>query len=648
MDTAIVGRSLRLNGIPTTVIGVMQRGFSFPDDQHLWTPLIPTQAALKRDTFYARYAFGRMAGGATIQGARAEMETIGSRLATAHPRSNRGVVPLVRNFDEWFIGANATMLYKAMWGAVGFVLLIACANLANLLLGRAAGRSREISVRIALGAGRWRIIRQLLIESLMLSGLGGVFGWWIAKIGVRVYALAQISGNTTRVLSYTMDYPVLAYLIAISIGTGILVGFAAASRLTKLDVNGMLKDGSRGVAGERRGRRLSSVLVGGEVALAVVLLTGAGVMIRSFVNVYTADMGVSTGNILTTSLYISPDDYPTVEARISFYDRLKARLEALPGVESAATASVPPTEDAGLAPYELAGATPAVDESRPTVPALIVSPDYFRTLGAAIRFGREFNDFDQASAPPVVIVNQRFANGNWPGENPVGKRLRLFREGRPEAWLTVVGVASNIVQNDATRQDFEPLAYLPYRQRPQPQGNMFVFARTRVPPESLAAALRREVNALDPALPVPVLMPLAERLHQASAFQRNVSVLFLIFAVIALLLASVGLYAVIAHSVSRRTQEIGIRMAMGATARDIRRLILQQGMLPLLIGLIIGLAGSLAVNRLLKAELVQVSPTDPITLIIASAALILAAMLGCLIPARRAMRVDPIAALRHE
>jgi putative ABC transport system permease protein len=663
-DPAIVGRTVRINGVPTTVIGVMPQGFSFPQNEDLWVPLVPTPSVLKRENRDTWFVLGRMADGVTAESARAEMEIIGRRLGSAYPLTNQGQnrLPHVQNFHEFFIGPNATMIYEAMLGAVAFVLLIACANLANLMLARAIGRSREISVRIALGAGRWRIIRQLLIESVMLSGLGGVLGWWIAKLGVRIYALAASGPGLSdaiggmwfdNVLDYTMDYRVFAYLIAISIGTGLLFGLAPALRLSKLDVNATLKDGGRGATGGGRSKNLSALLVTAEMALAIVLLAGAGVMIRSFLKIYTADMGVRPDNILIALLSLPAARYPNVQAQISFFDRLKARLEATPSVESVAIASALPSSRLGRLPYELAGAEPVDDRRRTTIASLVVGPDYFRTVGAAVLSGREFNRFDGASGVPVVIVNQRFASEHWPGEDALGKRLRFFNGktapngGRKEDWLTVVGVVSNIVQNDITRQEFDPLVYMPYRQKPV--ASMWIFTRTRVAPGGLANTFRREVQAMDSDLPVSLgPSPLAAYLSWSYQYRGTSAVLFLIFAAIALLLASIGLYAVIAHSVSQRTQEIGVRMAVGATARDILKLVLLQGMLPLAIGLSIGLVASWGVNRVLKSQLVQVSPADPMTFVVASAVLIVAAMLGCLIPARRAMRVDPVVALRHD
>jgi putative ABC transport system permease protein len=356
-------------------------------------------------------------------------------------------------------------------------------------------------------------------------------------------------------------------------------------------------------------------------------------------------VGVHTANVLIGSLGLPAAKYPGAEARISFFDRLQARLESTAGVEAVAIAGQLPTWGTPRLPYEIEGGGPVAQQRRPKIAAVVISPAYFRTLGAAVQSGREFHDSDGASGIPVVIVNQRFAALFWPGEQPLGKRLRLFDGDTPQAWLTVVGVASNIVQNDATRQQFDPLIYLPYRQ--QPAAVMWVLARTRIAPAGLGTAFRREVQALDADLPMYGPFALAERL-EVFWNSRFYGALFLIFAAIALLLASIGLYTVVAHAVGQRTAEIGIRMAIGATAGDIRKLVLLQGMVPLGIGLTFGLAASFAVNRVLEAELVEVSPADPITLVAASAALVLSATLGCLIPARRAMRVDPIIALRHE
>jgi putative ABC transport system permease protein len=654
-DPGIIGRILRIDDTPTTVIGVMARGFDFPHHRvDLWMPLRPPSDLLQqRQTRVLWFAFGRVAEGVTIKSARAEMDTIGKRLSSAYPLSNQDIVPVVKNFTEFFVGPDATAIYGSMSGAVGFVLLIACANLANLLLGRAVVRSREMSVRIALGAGRWRIIRQLLVESVMLSAVGGVLGWLITTWSVRIYELVASPPNSYNQWHYAMDYRVFAYLVGISIGTGLLFGLAPARRLSKLDVNATLKDGGHGAAGGRRGRHVSGLLVVGEMALAVVLLVGAGVMIRSFLNIYTADLGVQTTNILTASVTLPPSRYPRADAPIAFFDRLAAHLEALPGVESIALASSLPGLHTSDVAYELAGAPPVDEQHRPTVLTVVISPGYFRTVEAHVLSGRAFNDVDEPSGVPVAIVNERFASRTWPGEDPLGKRVRLFDGKTPDAWRTVVGVASNIVQKDTTGQTLDPVVYVPFRQKPG--RGMAIIGRTRIAAESLVTTFRREIQAIDADLVIgsglgsiegpKVLTKSLAFEHWSNAMNAT---LFLIFAATALLLASVGLYAVVAHAVSRRTQEIGIRTAMGATAPDIFMLVFKQGMLPVGIGLTVGLPAALAVTPLLKSQLVGVSPADPLTIVAASATLVVSATLGCLIPAHRAMRVDPVVALRHE
>jgi putative ABC transport system permease protein len=650
-DPGVVGRTVRVNGTPTTIVGVMPQNFSFPQNQDFWLPLVPTPDRQRREARVLWFAFGRMAKGATIESARAELATIGQRLGRAYPRTNDGWVPQPRTFAEFFVGRNAATLYGALWAAVAFVLLIACANLANLLLARAIGRSREMSVRIALGAGRSQIVRQLLTESFMLSAMGGAGGWWIAAIGVRVYA-ARANPPTLswsdHLLDYALDARVLAYLIAISIATAVLFGLAPAWRLSAVDVNGALKTGGA-AAGSTRGRRVSRLLVASEAALAVVLLAAAGVMIRSFLKISTADLGIDPTNITAMLVSLPDARYPRASAEIDFFDRLRTRIAATAGVESAAIASAVPAAGSKRAPYALAGAAPLDEQRRPILSTITIGPAYFRTVGAAVLSGRDFDDFDDASRLPAAIVNQAFANSAWPGERPLGKRFRLFDGKTAGAWLTVVGVAGNIVQNDPGRQTVDPLVYLPYRQ--QPARAMWVLIRTPLPAARLAPALRRELQMLDPDLPIWLgPFSLRDRLAGMGTYWTigNNAALFMLFAAIGLLLAAIGLSAIVADSVTQRTREIGIRIAIGATPRDILGLVFGDGTWALTVGLAIGLAGALAVNRVLKSALVNVSPTDPATLVLACAILLLAAAFGCIVPARRALRIDPIVALRHE
>ncbi|HVQ14239.1 MAG TPA: ADOP family duplicated permease, partial [Vicinamibacterales bacterium] len=657
----VIGRTIRIDDVQTTIVGVMPRGFAFPQNEVMWIPMVQSPALTDRGARnIGWFAFGRLADNATIESAKAEMEAIGRRLGDAYPQTNQGrnLIPQLYNFREFFIGRNATLIYQAMLGAVSFVLLIACANLANLLLARALGRSREISVRLALGAGRWRIVRQLLVESALLSTAGGLCGWWVASFGLRVYALwasgpsvsdAIVSTWFDGMLDYSMDYRVFVYLVSISIGSGLLFGLAPAARLGKLDVNGALKDAARGSTGGRRGKRLSGLLVVAEVALAVVLLAGAGVMIRSFLKIYLADIGVETQNILVTRVSLPPARYAGAEAQAAFFETLVTRIESLPGVESVALASTIPTDRLRRVAYDVpeAPTTGAAtdDQQRPTVSTLVAGPSYFSTLGAQIVAGREFTTFDSAAAAPVVVVNERFASRMWPRESAVGKPLRLV-SGVSSEWMTVVGVVGNIAQNDRMRQTIDPVVYLPFQQ--SPMGSMSVFARTRVPPSTLVTDVRREIRSLDGDLIPSQPQSLAGILAESYQYRGVSGAMFLLCAVIALLLASIGLYAVIMHSVTQRTQEIGLRLAIGATAGDIRWLVFREGVVTVGLGLVIGTAVSVFVNRLLVSSLVQISPSDPGTYAVVCAMLVASTALGCWLPARRAMRLDPVIALQQQ
>ncbi|MGD1069245.1 MAG: ABC transporter permease [Bryobacteraceae bacterium] len=646
-NPAIVGRIIRVNDTQTTVAGVMPKGLTFPNAADFWIPLIPSAVMEKREV-RDLFAFGRMRAGVTKTGATVEMKTIARNLEKAYPATNEGVAPLVRTFSEENNGQDLVSLFIALMGAVAFVLLIACANVANLLLARAVTRSREISIRIALGAGRWRIVGQLLIESVMLSIAGGFLGWLIAIWGIRVFDKSVSGGLKPVWMDFSMDYRCFIYLAAVSLGAGLLFGLAPALRLSKLNVNDALKDGGRGSSGGGRRKFLAGLLVVSEMALAVVLLVGAGLMIRSFINVYQAPVGVVKSNVLVMRLMLPEAKYPKPEDQIDFHRRLRDRLSALPGVEAVTIASTMPTGGSMGFTFELEGAAPVDEERRPNLSALVIGLDYFRAMGRQVLRGRDFRETDGVSGPPVVLVNQRFAEKYWPEAEAVGKRLRLFDRSGPasKGWLTVTGVVPNILQNDVNIREVDPLIYLPYRQKPL--RDMSIMARTTVPASTLGGAFRREVQAVDDHLPVYNLRTLEERLALNNWPYRIFGALFGIFAGIALVMASVGLYAVIANSVSQRTQEIGVRLALGASGGSVLKMIFAQGMRQLAIGLTLGLLLSLGVTRVLKSMLVQVSATDPATFFAVSLVLGAAAALGCWLPARRAMRVDPAIALRYE
>jgi len=530
--------------------------------------------------------------------------------------------------------------------AVGFVLLIACGDVANMLLARAAARSREISIRIAIGAGRSRIIRQLLVESVILSTLGGVFGLVIAFAGLHWFDGVTAAAPRPAWVDFSLNTRAFVYLAAVSIGTGILFGLAPALQLAKLDVNSAVKNGGHSAAGGLHGRRLSSLLVVIEMALCVVLLAAAGLMIRSSVNLYRTPIGVNAANVLTMHINLPEAKYPLPRDEAAFHRRLKTKLESLPGVEVASVASHLPGSGWMSFPFEVEGSNPPGPGHLPSLGALVVEADYFRVMQVRAQRGCLFTGSDEVAGSSAVMVNESFAARIWPGEDPTGKRLRLVTTRAPQPWRTVVGVVPDIRQNFRRPLERDALIYLPYAA--DPQRVVFLISRTRVPPGTLAEPFRAAIQSLDENLPVFDVRTLEDRIAQNRLNVSAFGALFTLFATVALVLASVGLYAVIAHAVSRRTQEIGIRMAMGGSRRDILALVFAQGMRPVAIGLAAGLLVSLGVTRVLRMALVGVSPNDPVTFLSVVLVLLVASLLGCAVPARRAIRVDPVIALRYE
>ncbi len=583
--------------------------------------------------------------------ARADLAAINRRLASTWPATNRDVTPRVDTHAQFFIGPDASVIYGSLWTAAWFVLLMACANLANLTLARTTGRSREFSTRLALGAAHSRMARQVLMEGLLLASVGGGLGWWIARWGVQIWNAATESRY--QILDYTPGSDTVAYLVATSFIAAMLFSVVPIMRIWRLDVNGALKSDARGSTQALRGKYVAAALVTVQMALAIILLSGAGVLLRSFMKVVTADIGVKAPEkVLIGFVGVPRDKYPSRESRVSFFDQLKARLMAIPGVESETLANTVPPGFNGFVPFELEASLPGV-KGRLAAPAIAAGPDYIRTMGATTVAGRDFSEADLPGSQPVAIVNQSFAARYWPGLNALGKRLRLNRGNTPGEWRTIVGVVTNIKHGDPTRQKFLPVIYEPFRQNPTWGANFFV--RTGVPTSAVAGVVQEAVRKLDPDITLEDFSTLEARFAfhgdqmdiEHSEMGKHAAVAP-IFAAIALLLAAIGLYAVIAHSVGQRTREIGIRIAVGAAAADIGYLILGEGMLPVGVGLAIGLTASLGVNRILQSQLVGVSPYDPATLVLGAIVLIAVAFVGCGIPVRRAVRVDPAVALRQE
>ena len=646
-DDNILGRTIRINDVATTVVAVMAPRMTFPGTSDVWLPLPRPDNLLRRDVRNLTM-FARLRPGATERSARAETAVVGERLARAYPATNRDIGVAVQNFNERYNGGETgRLLFWLLW-AVGFVLLIACANIANLLLARAVTRSREISIRSSLGASRWRVVRQLVTESLLLAGTGGALGLALGLWGVRLFDAALAPEVKPAYIDFAVDARVLIYTLAITCGTGIVFGLVPALQLSRLDLTTALKEG--GVAGQTsRARVLSAMLVVTEVALAVVLLAGAGLMLRSLVNTSRASIGIDPAPVLSLNVNLRRTKYPGLDAQLRFYESLKSRLEAVPTIEAMALTSDLPAESPDDYRYEVEGA-PAVDfRQMKRTALLVVGEDYFRSLGLRPRSGREFRASDTPAAPRVAVVNESFVMAAWPRQEAIGRRFRYVERAEdgaivPGPWLVVAGVVPDVLQDD---ESFElaPVIYVPYRQNLM--GGMEILVRTRVPPAAAGETVRRTVQAIDSDLAVRALRPLEQSLWFRNWRHRVFGAMFAIFAAIALVLASVGLYAVIAHSVNQRTREIGVRMALGATSRDILRLVFGQAMIRFTLGLAIGLAGAVATTSVLESMLVGITASDPLTLVIVSAILAAAGAAGCSIPARRAIRVDPVIALRN-
>ena len=595
---------------------------------------------------------GRLKPNTSLEVARAELETINRRLEASYPATNRGVIPWVATYSQIVSGPDAPMIWASLWVGAWLVLLIACANLANLTLLRTIGRWREFSTRIALGAGQGRMIRQILTECLMLASVAGALAWWITNWSVRWWAAATASRY--QVLDYTVGAGTLGYLVAITVTAALLLSLAPIGKVLQLGVIGALKGDSRGVTQGLRGKHLAEGLVAAQMALAIVLLSGAGILVRSLVNIVGAETGVhDPTSILVGSTRLPSDKFSSPESRLSYFERLETRLQTIPGIAERSLASTIPVKSAGLRTFEIEGRISTADGEE-SVAVVRAGSGYFRVLGVSVISGRDFNDGDHASAPPVAIVNESFAAKFLPGEQPLGKRLRARDRSTNAEWRVVTGVVPNIMQGDPTRQNFKPLVYVPFRQEAS-TSSAYLLVRTSLPPAQVAQAVRSEVQAVDP----DVHLANFTTLEASFAFDRDSMdaahselgkhvTVAPTFAAIAVVLAAIGLYAIIAHSIGQRTKEFAVRMAIGAAAEDIRWMVLRDGMAPVAVGVIAGLAASLGVNRLLQSQLVGVSPSDAVSMAGASLGLLLVALFACLNPARRAMNVAPAVALRHE
>jgi putative ABC transport system permease protein len=650
-DPHVVGRILRINGSPATIIGVMPHGMKFPDNSELWVPFISTDAQLSRE-IRPLSVFGRLASGVTREQASTEIDGIAKRLIKANPTlANNVIGGQVETLIERFLNGAAPRMFKVIMGAVIFVLLIACANVANLLLSRAMYRSREVAVRYALGATRWRIVRQLLIESVVLASLGGVAGLALAWYGVSAFDAAIQTTGAPYWLRFAIDYRVLLYVAATCVGTGVLFGLAPALQVSRDNPQGTLKEGARGSAGNRRSGRLGSIMVVSELALTIVLLCGAGLMLRSFIALYSVPPGFDVAGLTRMRMQLPPSNYATAAARRRFFDQLLPKVEAIPGIRSAAiTTAVPPLDHEEWRVI-ISGSPDAEDDRRPFVATVSVSPRYFETLGVGVRRGRGIEVGDGAPSAANVVINQMMADRFFPGEDPVGRQLRFVpRRDEPDAppqpWRTIVGVVPTFLQGSASDAFRNALVYLPFLHTPDRTSSLMV--RSALPPVTVMAAVRSAVQSIDGDQPVFNIETIANVLANERSIYRIFATLFAILAAIGLVLSAIGVYGVIAYAVTQRTQEIGVRMAIGARRWDVSWLFLRKGLMHLALALLIGLPAALGLGAVARFRLVEIEPSDPVTMIGITVVVILLALLSCIVPVRRASQIDPISALRSE
>jgi putative ABC transport system permease protein len=655
-DPEIVGQTITLSDQPFTVIGVMPP--LYPQQPDLWLP-IDLRDEEQRVGRHSNLVIGRLKPGVNVEQAQVEISHLAHQLEGQYPNSNVGHGAYLISLREQIVGAVRRALW-VLFGAVGFILLIACANVANLLLTRAAGRQKEMAIRAALGAGRRRLIRQLLTESFLLAVVGGGAGLllaaWITDLLRNINAV-----EIPRLEQVNLDGRVLTMTVGLTLLTGILTGLAPAWRSARPNVSQWLSDGGRTSAGPGR-RRLGSILVVLEVALALVLLIGGGLMLKSFLHLMNVDPGFTTSHILTVDLSLPGPRYPQPWQQLRFYEQLIEGIKALPGVEAVgATSETPLTAGDYWVPFTIEGRPALPPGQEPNAASRSISNDYFRAMKIPLRKGRFFSDADARRAlpvirwfeeqpfpphfndpqpAPVIIINETMARTFWPNQDPLGQRIRIIAS----PWLTVVGVVGD-VRHGALNARPNPEMYLPHLQ--EPRASLAIVARTSGDPLLLAAAVREQVKALDKDQPLTITT-MEQLFSDSVAGQRFNTLLLGVFGALALGLALVGVFGVINYSVSQRTHEIGVRLALGAQRKDIFKLIIGQGLVLALMGVGIGLAGALILTRLISKLLYEVSPTDSATFVVVALLLTSVALLACWIPARRATKVDPMVALRYD
>jgi len=651
-DRRIVGKTIALDGNSFTVIGVAPAGFSFPDRPDVWIPLVFAQDDLNPDGRGAHWMgiMGRLAPSVTVTQATSELVTITRRLEQQYPESNTNMSGAVIPMQEYLVGDVRPALY-VMLGAVAFVLLIACANVANLLLVRAASRESEMAVRTALGAGAWRLVRQLVIESVLLAMIGGVFGTLLALWGVDLL-LSMAPNGLPRINEVTVNGSVLVFTAGVTAVTGVLFGLFPALHAARANVGGMLKEGMRGSSGGVASRRARNTLVMAEMALAVVLLVGAGLLIRSFSKLLAVDPGFRAERVVTFAIAAPDTKYGQYAQRRELVSNLVERMKRVPGAQGAAVVTGLPLSNIMMrTSAHIVGTPPERPGERKSTDVAMATPGYFTTMGIPLVAGRDFTDRDGSGAPVVSIVNQEFVKRYFPNENPIGKRIELGWDqdtastgGNMTLGGEIVGVVANVKRRGLSQEVF-PETYASYMQ--PTFSNFSVVVRSTADPSTVMAAIRAQMRELDRDLPLSDLRQLKELVAASVSRPRFYTTILGVFASIALILAAVGIYGVISYAVSLRTRELGIRIALGATGRQVSGLVLQQGVGLAIAGVAVGGAGAYWLTRLLSKLLFGVSATDPLTFVGVAALLTAIAAIASFVPARRAAKVDPLLAMRE-
>lgn len=661
-DPSLIGKPLTLENQNYTVVGILPPEFkfiSFPKDAEVWIPLAldPSPGRRYVRSIYYLGVIGRLKPGVTVEQARTEMNVIANTLEKEYPDTNAGWGIKITSLRDQVVG-NIRPALLVLFGAVGFVLLIACANVANLLLARAASRQKEISLRAALGAARGRLVRQLLTESLLLAVLGGVLGLLVARWGIRFLATMPYTISSPYVPynvpadSIKLDNGVLIFSLLLTLLTGIIFGLAPALQASKPDLHSTLKEGGR-QSGQASRQKFRNMLVVAEIALSLVLLVGAGLLIRSFQKLLNVSPGFQPEGVLTMGINLPKHKYGSGDQTTMFYKQLIERIQGLSWAQSVGAATALPLTNVDASTiFYIEGQAIQAPGQMPQIHHRAVTPNYFRTMGIGLASGRDITENDNKDSPKVILINEATAKRFWPNDNPIGKRIALgtetFAGGQLDlsaGWREIVGVVKDVRH---LKLETEPLpeVYVPYLQSPTP--DMTLVVRTSTDPAGFTSAVRREITAIDKEQALSNVRTMENIVAQSIATPRSNALLLFILAVIALVLAVVGVYGVMAYSVSQRTQEIGVRIALGAQKKDVLKMILKEGMSLAGTGIVVGLLGAWIFSRLLSTLLFGVTSSDWMTFLFTPLLLFAVAVMACLIPARRAMKVDPMVALRYE